>query len=252
MDKNIYQKLAKIQETNWYFRAKRDFIQLIFIKYRIKPQKALDIGAGIGANIKLLQEYSKRVDGVDNSRVAVKIAKKKGLKNIFYGDALTFSKSRYDFILCSDIIEHIDENKFFANLKKIVSPCGMVLITVPAFNFLWGYTDEIAHHKKRYQLRMFKKLVERNHFEIIFLNYWNILLFIPMVLYIYIFERGIIKLTKKKPEVHLLAIPKFFNKPLNWLMKIENKLCLNFPLPFGINVVALIKKTKKIDKKDGR
>lgn len=244
MDKNIYQKLAKIQESNWYFRAKRDLIKKIFIKYKLKPYKTLDIGAGVGANFKLLKEFSRKVDGIDNSKIAIKLGKQKGINKIYYGDALTFRKSQYDFILCSDIIEHVDEDKFFANLKQIVCPGGMVLITVPAFNFLWGDTDKISHHKKRYQLYALKELIKRNHFKIVFLNYWNILLFIPMVLYLYVFEKGIFKYFRKNPKVHLLAIPKYLNKPLNTLMKIENKLCLNLPLPFGINIVALIQKTK--------
>jgi len=241
MDKNIYYKLAKIQKSNWFFKAKRDLIEKIFLKYKIKPKKSLDIGAGIGTNIQLLKKFSQKVQGVDNSKEAIKIARIEGIKNIYYGNALTFHKSKYDFILCSDIMEHVNDQKFLKNLHQITSKSGYVLITVPAFNFLWGNSDEIAHHQRRYSVKTLKELMLKHHFKITMINYWNFFTFLPAIFYLYLYEKIIAKAFNIKPKDNLFNIPKFLNQPLYWLMRIENWLCLKLRWPFGVDIVLLAK-----------
>ena len=50
-----------------------------------------------------------------------------------------------------DVIEHIDEDlSAVKELNRILKPGGRLILTVPAFQFLWTNHDLALHHKKRY------------------------------------------------------------------------------------------------------
>ena len=50
-----------------------------------------------------------------------------------------------------DILEHLDDDaKGISEFYRVLSKGGMLILTVPAFKFLWGIQDEVTAHKRRY------------------------------------------------------------------------------------------------------
>jgi ubiquinone/menaquinone biosynthesis C-methylase UbiE len=84
----------------------------------------------------------KHVTGVDMSDDAIRFCAEKGLGHV---EKLPFDNVSFDVVLATDIIEHVDDdNRALAEIARVLRPGGKVLITVPAFQALWGLQDEVA------------------------------------------------------------------------------------------------------------
>lgn len=98
----------------------------------------LDFGCGSGTLLSKIVKVNSQLEvhGADVSKQAITIIKKKIPKGKFYhiqdGKKLPFKKNSFDFILASDVLEHIYDTEFiFQELYRVLKPNGKLLITVP-------------------------------------------------------------------------------------------------------------------------
>ena len=69
---------------------------------------------------------------------------------------------KYDYIILADVLEHIRNDKAaLESLRKLLKPYGQILITVPAYNFLFSKKDLILKHYRRYGYNQIKILVSK-------------------------------------------------------------------------------------------
>ena len=120
-------------------RAEIIFTQL---KLQNKKRRVLDLGCGRGfyANnvAKIYPEM--QIWGVDMSEKYLNQARQAGKKNVTWeiGDAtnLKFANNFFDWIICSEVLEHISEDKkVLAEISRVLKPGGKVIITVPHKNY---------------------------------------------------------------------------------------------------------------------
>ena len=56
----------------------------------------------------------------------------------------------FDCVVSTDVLEHIEDDRAaFQKLVDLVAPGGLVIITVPAGQWLFGYHDEQIGHFRR-------------------------------------------------------------------------------------------------------
>ena len=134
-------------------------------------------------------------------------------------------------------IEHIKyDKKELERLSKNLNKNGHILITVPAYKFLFSIKDKILGHHRRYNKSQISKLFK--NFDTIKLTYFNFFLFIPISLIIIFYKILHINFIKK-----VESSPNFFvNKILFSIFMIEKKLIQFLDLPFGISLLGLFKK----------
>lgn len=62
-----------------------------------------------------------------------------------------------------DVLEHIENDfKFLNRIYNCLIPEGRLCITVPAYNFLWSISDNIAgHYNRRYNLYQLESIVKK-------------------------------------------------------------------------------------------
>ncbi len=110
-----------------------------FVDNVSENDSVLDIGCGNGALTYDIAKKAKTVVGIDLSEKNISIAKKKySRENIEYihGNALTdLLDDKFDVIVLSNIIEHIDKRVEFLNSLKDLAP--KFLIRVPMLNRSW-------------------------------------------------------------------------------------------------------------------
>lgn len=93
-----------------------------------KEGKTLDIGAGDG-----LITYLINGEGIDDNKIAVKLAKEKGV-NVKFGDAynLDYDDNSFDNILMGDVIEHLENpNPAIEEVKRVLKPNGYFYVVTP-------------------------------------------------------------------------------------------------------------------------
>ena len=124
----------------------------------------LDIGSGISPII----EINKNSYFFDLSKKSVEFMKSKGA-NAFVSDIkkTNFDNSFFDQIVCSEVLEHIDDvNLALKELNRILKEEGELIITIPIHKYYWGKDDELVGHIQRFNLNTFKQILEKNKFKI--------------------------------------------------------------------------------------
>ena len=160
--------------------------------------------------------------------------KNKKIKNLY--STLKIKKNFYDLILLADVIEHVEQpKKLLKNLKKFLKKDGHILITVPAYHFLFSTKDEILGHYRRYNKKLLKD--ELNGFKIEKISYFNTLLCAPIMMMTLLnkfLKRDYIKQVETTPNFML-------NKLCYFIFSIEKYFIKYFNLPFGISIYVLAK-----------
>lgn len=121
-----------------------------------KPIRILDVGCGRGFYIHALSLYDfpKEIYGIDINEKYLQIAQQeitdKRVK-IAKGDIfnLNFPDNFFDFIICSEILEHLPSDTLaLKNLHKVLKKNGTLLVSVPNenFPFFWDPLNWILMH----------------------------------------------------------------------------------------------------------
>ena len=244
MESEVYLRHIENEGHHWWFKATNEIIHSIIKKnINFKSQKIniLDFGAGSGRNIRMLSKYGNvYVYEKDEKTSSFLKEKFKEFENIeiIQKPNNNNNKEFFDLILAADVIEHIeDDGAILHYLSELLNKNGQILITVPAFNFLFSSKDKVLRHYRRYTKKNLQKIISK-YFNITKLSYYNFFLFIPiaiLIVFLKIFRASFIDSVEKKPNTILNSI----------LFKIfhSEKFFLNFlNFPFGISLIALAKK----------
>lgn len=177
-----YETLYRTESGHWWYKVRRKIIYNLIKRYRSnfgKDIKILDTGCGTGMLLKELEALGVCY-GIDISQRAVDFCKQRGIGNILIADAanIPYPDNTFDVALALDVIEHIkDDEEALKEIYRVLKPQGMAIIMVPAFMFLWGVTDVISQHHRRYALSELRKKIENRRFSIIRSSYFNTFLF---------------------------------------------------------------------------
>tara|TARA_B100000989_G_scaffold289453_1_gene261344 strand:+ start:427 stop:1158 length:732 start_codon:yes stop_codon:yes gene_type:complete len=241
MKKSHYSFESNIEKNFWWFKVRRFFFSREIIKLINKNQTILDIGSSSGSNLRMLEEMGyQNYTGLDPSIEAIKQCKKKGFTKIVRGNAcnLPFKSSSIDFIIASDVIEHIENDKLaLSEIHRVLKKNSYAIITVPAFKFLWSLHDDNSMHKRRYTKKSLGDLIDNKKFEIKKFFYFNFLLFLPIFL-----ARMIFKLLKIKIKNENKVNNKYLNNLFKIIFKFDVLIAEKINPPFGVSIFSLIKK----------
>jgi SAM-dependent methyltransferase len=154
---SVYDVEAVIEQWHWWFVGRRRLFAAELARAGVpKTARVLDVGTGTGANLRMLQDLGyARVVGLDVNDEVIRFCETKGLGHVRRGDvcAIPFGDESFELVLVTDVIEHVDSDaRALAEIARVLAPGGRALITVPAFQSLWGLQDEVAEHKRRYRL----------------------------------------------------------------------------------------------------
>ena len=97
------------------------------------------------------------------------------------GETLPFADDQFDLIALLDTVEHIaDELAVLQECQRVLKPGGRLIVTVPAFMWLWSYNDEINDHERRYTAPELQMKLELTGLRVRRISYNNFFLF-PLI-----------------------------------------------------------------------
>ena len=153
MDSWRYRELFEVEERHWWFRSRRAVVRALLSRTDLPPSpRILDAGCGTGAN---LLEYGRlgEVTGVDAFREAVELCRERGLDNVIEApvEELPFEPGSFDLLFATDVIEHLDDDvRALRELRRVGADDARLVLTVPAYGWLWSDHDVSVHHRRRY------------------------------------------------------------------------------------------------------
>ncbi|MBU7581628.1 MAG: class I SAM-dependent methyltransferase [Nostoc sp. TH1S01] len=245
MDKNFYLQYAAVEDQHWWFVGRRQIVEKLIRQLKLpKNAKILEAGCGTGGNLSMLARYGE-VAAIELDEMACQLANERRITTVKQGslpDQIPFNE-QYDLIVILDVIEHIDDDlAALEALSARLKPNSWLLITVPAYQFLWSYHDEINYHKRRYTLKRLKRVVRQSGYTVQYGSYFNTWLF-PLVAGVRLFK-NFLKIEQKPDASSDLNLPaKPINKFLTFLFASESYFMNRVNLPFGVSVVLMAQKT---------
>lgn len=248
MEERYYETYYQHETEHWWFRWRFALIREVIGRIDGIPKRPrmLDAGCGTGQMLKMLQRQGSAV-GLDLSREAIMFAATRDARNLVLGSVTNppFAEGTFDVALALDVIEHVDDDcGILRGLRSIVRPGGALIVTVPAFQFLWSDHDRINLHRRRYRADELRERLEGAGFEIDRVTYCNTALF-PVVAVVRR-AQAIMRRFRPKAETELDSDLHSYPKPLNELlyrlMLIENRLLRRFDMPVGVSILAVARR----------
>jgi SAM-dependent methyltransferase len=185
MDPRIYSQLRQIEGTHWWFTGRRRIIAAALGRLGTRPRSVLDVGCGAGTNLELLATLypASAFVGIDIEREPLTYCRSDRAAPVLQADVrhLPFAAAAFDLITALDTLEHVEDDvAVLEELFRACRPGGTLLLTVPAFPFLWGNVDDLGHHYRRYRRPDLVERVTRAGFSVRLLRFMNYLLFPPI------------------------------------------------------------------------
>ena len=216
MDRDYELQTHQAEDRHWWYRGRRTVLERVLMGLRLPARaRILDAGCGSGRNMVELARHG-TVTGVELSSVSVERARERGVGEVISGSVLDmpFAAESFDLAVSLDVIEHLEDDlAALRELRRTVTAGGALMVTVPAYPWLWSGHDVINHHHRRYTRRSLQSVAERAGWEQVRTTYFNSLL-LPVAIVLRVLDR----LTPSKPTESSLDlwVPP---EPLNWLLE---------------------------------
>ena len=133
-----------------------------------RTTKVLEVGAGIGSNVKHLLDRFELVSLIEPDVSQQNLLRGKFHKEIHNKQVEIFASYdeipahiQFDLILYIDVLEHIEDDSSEINMASLrVKQGGVLFILVPAFEALYSNYDKKLGHHRRYSKRKLIEIVE--------------------------------------------------------------------------------------------
>lgn len=245
MENVIFKDMFEVETYHWWFVARRKIIRKVIENVQLPYDvEILDAGCGNGDNLALLSEFG-HVVAIEKDSDAILCARNRNIGDVYQGslpDDLPEIKKKFDLIVLLDVLEHIEKDEeSLVSIMNLLKDNGKIVITVPAYQWLWTKRDELHHHKRRYSARELRQLTEKNSLKINYISYFNTLLF-PLA----VIERIKQKLLPPSTD-ELLNMPKSrLNYLLEKVFSFETFFINKFSFPYGLSIIAVIEKDNSV------
>jgi SAM-dependent methyltransferase len=205
----------RAEDRHWWYRGRREVLERVIAGLGLEPgAPILDAGCGSGRN---MVELARRgpVTGIEVSDTSVRLAHERAAGEVIAGSVLDmpFESGHFQLAACLDVIEHLEDDLgALRELRRVVAPGGSLLVTVPAYQWLWSGHDEVNHHYRRYTQRSLRRVAEQAGWQQVRSTHFNSLL-LPVAILLRILDRFSRKTTESSLD---LWVPP---QPLNWLLE---------------------------------
>jgi 2-polyprenyl-3-methyl-5-hydroxy-6-metoxy-1,4-benzoquinol methylase len=256
-DSDAFETLRSLQAGHFWYMGRRRFIHYAVKRFvpalkeaRQQKLRAIDLGGGCGGWAGFLaaeeKELFSEVALADSSTDALSMAETylPSTVNRYQIDLMDLPwTQRWDTAFLLDVLEHLDDD--VGALKQVVkgmTPGGLIFVTMPAFEFLRSYNDDLAKHKRRYTKQGIRDLAAACNLKLVDTRYFNF--FLSPLVYLTRVRTPKIDFTSATEVRALLnrthSVPPY---PVNLTMKAifdaETPLGHIIPFPFGSSVLGV-------------
>jgi len=245
LEANLYDELARVERTHWWFCARRRIVWSLVNRFveggGARRLRVCELGCGTGGNLVDIAERHDVV-GVECAPEALAYARRTLGDRVRIGrlpDGIDLPRASFDVVLLTDVLEHIEDDAASARTAlELLRPGGIVVATVPAYQWLYSPRDQQHHHFRRYGKRQFAALWRGAGVETLLISHYNTLLF-PAAAAVRLASTV---LARQKQYGDLSVPPGKLNALLANMMSSESNLLGRIPMPIGLSLAGVIRK----------
>jgi len=224
-------------EDHWWYRGRRAVLRAALDRLAVVPgARLLDAGCGSGRTLDELAAYGAAY-GLDISDRAAAVARRRGHRvQVGSVERMPFEDGHFDVVTCLDVLEHTpDDRATLRELRRVTRAGGWLVLTVPAYQAMWSYHDEVNNHYRRYGRRQLRAAATAAGWEHVSDSYFNALLFAPS---------AVVRLARRGRRAHrsdLELTPRSLDRLLALPLQAEARmLAAGGRLPFGMSLLMVL------------
>ncbi|MEO9112872.1 MAG: class I SAM-dependent methyltransferase [Lacunisphaera sp.] len=232
--------MAEVEDRMWYYRALHRHV-LRSLRANLPKATALsvlDAGCGTGGMLRRLKEAEPtwRLAGLDFSPLACDLARERTSLVITEGSimAMPFADAAFDAVVSCDVVCQVsDAGAALREFRRCLRPAGIVVLTMPAYQWMYSYHDREVANLRRYECGEVNALLREAGFVVRHATYWNMFPF-PLA----VVRRKIFPPKAPDSDVRLFSAP--MEAAFNGMMAVEHGwLRTGFRMPFGNSVLTV-------------
>lgn len=246
-DKSNFEFVFEIQKRHFWFVGRSEILYVLLEQVyhsSLSNMVMIEIGCGCGSILRFLDMKGLSIEGADVFLEALQFCTRHTDAPLYQLDAqrTPFADNQYDIVGLFDVLEHIeDDQAVLKEMRRICKPGGRIVLTVPAYKWLWSYIDTILCHKRRYNKKELHRKLLQAGFVVERVSFFMFFLF--PVLFAYRRLRNI-----RTHSDHALSsltetqtIP-LINGVFLSILRLERFLIKHMNLPMGTSLVAVARK----------
>jgi SAM-dependent methyltransferase len=241
-DVAYFDVMAQQARSHWWYEGRRRLVTQILTDRLPVESRVLDVGCGTGDNLDTLEEASGGpAVGAEFSVYAVAHARLDSPRRVLVAraEALPVRSMSVDLVASMDVIEHLDDDIVaLREFRRALSPGGLLLLTVPAYQWLWSDHDDWAAHRRRYTSPRLVQTVESAGFVVLQTSYFNSFLLPPAVLLRRTPLRRLVRSSDDEVGTTNAAIARVMGS----LSRSERWVLRRRRVPFGLSIVMLARR----------
>jgi SAM-dependent methyltransferase len=233
--------MSHFEDFYWWHVGRRYIVREQLRNLGIAHQSILNIGCGTGGLVEVLEQFGE-VFNADISKEALEFCREKGIKNLSQvtDGKLKFPDHCFDVIVATDVLEHIDEEESaLKEWRRVLKPSGTLLLTVPAYQWLWSAHDDALCHKRRYTAAGLHMRMHRAQFKVSKRSYCIVFSF-PLIV-AYRLYASIAK--RSEAESSYVVLPSIINSLFVFLLYLEARLTRYINFPFGTSILMCVNRS---------
>jgi SAM-dependent methyltransferase len=248
MDTKLIDEMYRVEQDHWWFRARREIVWSLVRRFvdgwSDRRLRICELGCGTGGN--LAAEADRHdVVGVECSPHALEYARRRLGNRVVRGslpEDVDLPPESFDVVLLTDVLEHIeDDARSAATAIRLLRSGGIVVATVPAYQWLYSPRDGHHQHFRRYSKRRFRALWATADCRTVLVSHYNTLLFPAAATARLASKCGLLS-----SDLGDLSIPgRPLNEFLTQVMSSERNLLARMPMPFGLSLVGVVRKRER-------
>jgi SAM-dependent methyltransferase len=235
-DAAYFDTMARHARTHWWYEGRRALVRETLRRFEVPDGPVLDVGCGTGDNLAMLADVTgRRVVGTDLSAYALRHAARGG-SVIALAEDLPVASGMCGLVTSMDVVEHLDDDLVgLREYRRALAPRGLLLLTVPAYQWLWGDHDVRAAHRRRYRSGGLVSVVSAAGFGVLHTTYYNSFLVPPAAA----LRRTPLRRLMKETDEEVGNTSRFVSNVMTRLSNAERRFAVRGSVPFGLSILLV-------------